>query len=72
MGFPLVGSCGGFHSDGLPKGGLKNSEQFCLKLFFYYAFLVFLCFNEWFCLSLFMITPNDFVCCFSELEFSRI
>ena len=30
------------------------------------------CSNDTFCLSLFMIMPNDFVCCASELEFSRI
>jgi len=27
--------------------------------------------NDDFCLALFMIMPNDFVCCVSELEFSK-
>ena len=30
------------------------------------------CSNDNVCLSLFMITPGDFVCCASELELSRI
>ena len=51
---------------------VKNSKQICLKLFFHHKYLMVPCSNDDFCLSQLMITPNDFVCCASELEFKDI
>ena len=49
----------------------KNSKHIGLKLVFYNTLSAVPCSNDDFCLSPFMITPNDYVCCASELEFSR-
>ena len=43
----------------------------CLKLLFHHKCLAVPCSNDDFYLSPFMITPNDFVCCTSELEFVK-
>ena len=50
----------------------KHSKYICLKLLFHHECSVTSCSNDDFCLSPFMITPKDFVCFASELEFSMI
>ena len=50
----------------------SHKKNICLKLIFYHTFSAAPCANDDFCLSPFMIVPNDFVCCASEVEFSRI
>ena len=51
---------------------IQISKYICLKLLFHHTYLAVLCSNDDFDLSPFMTTPNDFVCCASEHEFSRI